>query len=83
MSRRSIDLSLSALASAAGLLLSWPFFRDFGSASESASAWIAYFVIGYVLAVYVFYIFIYNLRILFEHEHEHGDSAQGADEAKP
>lgn len=80
MSQRTIDFSLSALASAAALLLSWPFFRDFGSWTESRTAWLAYFVVGYALAVYVFYAFLHNLRILFEHEHEH--EAGSADEGE-
>lgn len=82
MSQRTIDLILSGLASAAALLLSWPYFRDFGSLAESRAAWIAYFVIGYALAVYVFYAFLHNLHELFAHEHEHGTEPDAGGEAE-
>ena len=65
MSQRTIDLSLSVLASAVSMLLFefWP---------ESRVAWWLYFVIGFVLAVYIFYVFIRSLHMLFTHElHEH------------
>jgi hypothetical protein len=56
----------------AAFLLSWPFWRDFEYWPESHVAWWGYFVLGFVLAVYVFYVFIGSLHILFLH---------GADEA--
>ncbi|MDE2088133.1 MAG: hypothetical protein KGI63_12965 [Xanthomonadaceae bacterium] len=68
MSQRIIDLVLSVLASAAGLLLSWPFWRDFAYWPASHAMWTAYFVVGYVLAVYVFYAFLGALRTLFAHD---------------
>ena len=68
MRTRVIDLSVSILASAAALLLSWPYWRDFEYWPESQAAWLIYFVSGFLLAVYVFYVFIGALRTLFEHD---------------
>ena len=68
MSQRTIDLSLSLLASVAAFLLSWPFWRDFQYWPESHLAWWLYFVTGFVLANYVFFVFIRSLRTLFSHE---------------
>ena len=70
--QRTVDLTLSVLATVAAFLLSWPFWRDFEFWPESHVAWWIYFVLGFVLAVYVFYVFIGSLHILFLH---------GADEA--
>lgn len=66
--QRTIDLTLSVLASILGFALSWPFWRDFEYWAESQTAWMIYFVAGFVLAVYVFYAFIGSLRTLFEHD---------------
>ncbi|HLT25720.1 MAG TPA: hypothetical protein VK047_03410 [Zeimonas sp.] len=68
MKRRWTDLSISVLASVVSLLLSWPFWRDYQFGPESPSAWTLYFALGFVLAVYVFYVFLGSLRELFEHE---------------
>jgi len=68
MSQRNVDLSLSVLASVAGFLLSWPFWRDFQYWPEARVAWWSYFVTGFVLAIYVFFVFIRSLRTLFSHE---------------
>lgn len=65
---RVIDLGLSIVASAAALVLSWPYWRDFEYWAESPLAWLIYFVVGYLLAVYVFYIFMGATRTLFEHD---------------
>lgn len=83
MMQRRIDLSLSVLASGAGFLLSWPFWRDFGYWPESRPMWWLYFAIGFVLSVYVFYAFLGALRTLFEHDAlEHAAAkAQRADAA--
>lgn len=67
MSQRITDLTFSVLASVVAYLLSWPFWRDFEYWPESHVAWWIYFVLGFVLAVYVFYIFIGSLHILFLH----------------
>ncbi|MEO6801009.1 MAG: hypothetical protein ABI178_13820 [Rhodanobacter sp.] len=68
MTQRSTDLTLSVLGSVVAFLLSWPFWRDFGYWATSHVAWWIYFALGFVLAVYVFYIFIGSLRILFLHD---------------
>ncbi len=68
MKHRTVDLTISVLASVAAFLLSWPFWRDFQYWPESHAAWLIYFVIGFVLAVYVFYVFIGSLHILFLHD---------------
>ena len=65
--QRTVDLTLSVLATVAAFLLSWPFWRDFEFWPESHVAWWIYFVLGFVLAVYVFYVFIGSLHILFLH----------------
>ncbi|HRN61166.1 MAG TPA: hypothetical protein PK743_11140 [Luteimonas sp.] len=76
MRTRSIDLGLSVLGSAAALLLSWPYWRDFEYWAESPIAWQVYFVVGFLLAVYVFMVFIRSLRTLFEHDAlEHAEAA--------
>lgn len=67
MTQRITDLTLSVLASVAAFLLSWPFWRDFEYWPESHIAWWIYFVVGFVLIVYVFYVFIGSLHILFLH----------------
>jgi len=71
MTQRSTDLLISIAASAISLLLSWPFWRDFEYWPESPLAWYLYFALGFVLAVYVFQVFIGSLRELFEHEAGH------------
>ncbi|HEY8329322.1 MAG TPA: hypothetical protein VIO59_12885 [Rhodanobacter sp.] len=68
MTQRITDLTLSVLACVAAVLLSWPFWRDFEYWPESHLAWWIYFAAGFVLAVYVFYVFIGSLRILFLHD---------------
>jgi len=79
MRTRTIDLTLSILASAAALLLSWPYWRDFDYWPESRLAWIIYFIVGFALAVYVFHVFIVVLRTLFEHDAiEHAQAAADA-----
>ncbi|MCE5233413.1 MAG: hypothetical protein ABFC67_01935 [Mizugakiibacter sp.] len=82
--QRIIDLTLSVLASAAGFLLSWPFWRNFEYWPESHLAWQFYFSVGFVLAVYVFYIFIGSLRTLFQHDAlEHAASAGAGSAGRP
>lgn len=89
MRKRTIDLTLSAVASIAALLLSWPYFRDFEYFAESRLAWLAYFVVGFVLAVYVFYAFLQATHTLFEHDAlEHAEAAKNGNrddsgEARP
>ena len=66
--QRIIRMSLAVLASGASLALSWPYWRDFEYWAESRTMWLAYFVLGFVLAVYVFYVFLDSLGTLFEHD---------------
>lgn len=68
MTNRITDVALSVLASVVAFLLSWPFWRAYEFWPESRLAWWIYFVLGFVLAVYVFYIFLGSLRILFLHD---------------
>lgn len=66
--QRIIRLSIAVLASGASLALSWPYWRDFEYWPESRAMWLAYFALGFVLAVYVFYAFLDSLSTLFEHD---------------
>jgi drug/metabolite transporter (DMT)-like permease len=68
MSQRTIDLWLAVIASVLSVLLSWPFWRAYEYWPESRPAWWLYFAIGFVLAIYVFYVFIRGLRTLSIHE---------------
>ena len=70
MSTRITDLTLSVLGTVVATLLSWPFWRDYEYWAESQLAWAIYFVVGFVLSVYVFYVFIGSTRILFIHDAE-------------
>ena len=67
MTQRTTDLALSVMACVAALFLSWPFWRDFAYWPTSHMAWSIYFAGGFVLAVYVLYVFIGSLHILFQH----------------
>lgn len=66
--QRIIRLSIAVLASGVSLALSWPYWRDFEYWPESRAMWLAYFALGFVLAVYVFYAFLDSLGTLFEHD---------------
>lgn len=68
MAQRAIDLVLSVLATAIAFGLSWPFWRTFGYWAESHSMWWTYFGVGFVLAVYVFYVFMRSIHTLFRHD---------------
>jgi drug/metabolite transporter (DMT)-like permease len=77
MMQRSIDITLSILASVAAILLSWPYARNFEYWPESPQMWQVYFALGFVLAAYVFYVFLGSLRTLFEHDAlEHAAAAK-------
>lgn len=67
-SGRIVKLTVAALASLLSVFLSWPYWRDFSYWAESRSMWALYFAVGFVLAVYVFYVFMGCLRTLFEHD---------------
>ncbi len=79
MNQRIINLALSVLACIVAFLLSWPFWRAFEYWPESQVAWWIYFVLGFVLAVYVFYFFMDSLHTLFLHDAP-GHGASSADE---
>ncbi len=81
MTQRIVDLTLSVVASVAAFLLSWPFWRAFEFWPESHVAWWVYFALGFVLAVYVFYVFIGSLHILFQHGAEEGAAKAATDPA--
>lgn len=66
--QRLIRLMVSILASLVSVALSWPYFRDFGYWPESQTMWVIYFILGFVLAVYVFMVFLDTLATLFEHD---------------
>jgi len=66
--QRIIRITLSILASAGSLALSWPYWRDFSYWAESHTMWLLYFTVGFVLAVYVFSVFFNSLGTLFEHD---------------
>lgn len=66
--QRTIDLTISVLVSTIGFALSWPFWRDYSYFAESHTMWWAYFIVGFVLAVYVFQVFIGSTRTLFQHD---------------
>lgn len=68
MNQKAIDLVLSVLTAVAAEALSWPFWRDFHYWPVSPAAWWSYFALGFVLSVYVFYVFIGALHTLFEHD---------------
>lgn len=67
MSQRLTDLSLSILISFVGCLLSYPFWRDYEYWAESPAAWWIYFILGFLLCIYILYVFIGSLRMLFLH----------------
>ena len=66
--QRIIRLSVAVLASGVSFALSWPYWRDFGYWAESRAMWLGYFIVGFILAVYVFYAFFDSLRTLFVHD---------------
>lgn len=66
--QRIIRMSVAVVASGASLALSWPYWRDFSYWPESRAMWLIYFIIGFVLAIYVFHAFLGSLRTLFEHD---------------
>lgn len=77
MTQRRIDLSLSVVATIVAFLVSWPYWRTFEYWAESRTAWRVYFVLGFLLGVYVFYVFIHSLHALFVHDAPgHGHDAE-------
>ena len=82
MAQRFIDLIVSALASIASIGLSWPFWRDNEYWAESPTMWNLYFIVGFVLATYVFYAFLGSLRTLFQHDEQARAKAKAQEEDK-
>ncbi|CAG0938871.1 hypothetical protein GPROT2_00428 [Gammaproteobacteria bacterium] len=79
---RTIRLALAVLASGASLALSWPYWRDFGYWAESRGMWLGYFIVGFLLAVYVFCVFFSRLGTLFEHDAIAREQRSGAARAE-
>ncbi len=80
MAQRVIDLVLSAIAASVSVLLSWPYWRGYSYWAESPGMWRLYFGLGFVLAVYVFYVFLGSLRTLFLHDAQGRDAAPSSPE---
>ncbi len=79
-----IRMGLAILGAGASLALSWPYWRDYGYWPESPRMWLGYFLLGFVLAVYVFYAFLGRLGTLFEHDAiERARRAQPSGDAAP
>ncbi|MHA6645337.1 hypothetical protein [Mesorhizobium sp. A623] len=66
--QRNIRFGLAVAGSVGSFALSWPYWRNFEYWAESHSMWLFYFVLGFVLAIYVFYVFLDSLETLFEHD---------------
>lgn len=66
--QRIIRMGVASLASAASIALSWPYWRDFEYWAESRTMWLLYFTAGFLLASFVFYVFMGCLATLFEHD---------------
>ncbi|HTN32443.1 MAG TPA: hypothetical protein VL091_00390 [Marinobacter sp.] len=66
--QKIIRLVLAICASIVSFFLAWPWSRDFSYWAESHTMWMIYFAVGFVLAIYVFYVFLGNVRTLFEHD---------------
>lgn len=71
-----IRLALAVVASLVSMALSWPYWRDFSYWPESEAMWLVYFVVGFLLAVAVFYLFFESLGTLFEHDAIEKDAAR-------
>ena len=76
MAQRIIDIVISILASLVSVGLSWPYWRDFEYWAESPGMWNFYFILGFFLAVYVFYVFLGCLRTLFQHDEQMRNQAK-------
>jgi hypothetical protein len=66
--QKVIQFMLAICASVLSFFLAWPWSRDFSYWAESHTLWVIYFVVGFVLAIYVFYAFLGSIRTLFEHD---------------
>lgn len=81
MNQRTIDFVLSVIATVAAMALSWPFWRDFHYWPVSQVAWWVYFGLGFVLSVYVFYVFLGALHTLFAHDALGRENSRGKGDA--
>jgi len=62
------DLAVATLAMLFFALLSFPYQFEFSYWAESPFLWVVYFLVGAVLVVYIFYIFLQDWRHLMEEE---------------
>ena len=65
--QRLTDLIIAVLATVVAFFFSLPFWRDNEYFAESDLYWRVYFVLGFILGIYVFYVFIGSLRMMFIH----------------
>ncbi len=65
--QRLTDLIISFFATLVAFLFSLPFWRDNEYFAESDLYWQVYFVSGFIIGFYIFYVFIGSLRMLFIH----------------
>jgi Ca2+/H+ antiporter len=61
---RRHDFIIAILVVLFFVLLSLPYQFEYNYSSESPFLWVAYFIMGGILAVYVFYIFLQTRRHL-------------------
>lgn len=80
MSQRAMDWLIAVVGSILAIALSWPFWRDFSYFAESETMWLVYFGIGFVLSVYVFFVFLDCMRTLFQHSAIEQAAARAADD---
>ena len=80
--QRFFDLLISVLGTVVAVALSWPYWRDYEYWASSHTAWQGYFAAGFVLSVYVFYVFIGSTRILFSHAADEARAARAVVEKK-
>ncbi len=80
MSQRAMDWLISIVGTVVGFALSWPFWRDFEYWAESEMMWNIYFVVGFVLSIYVFHVFIDCIRTLFQHSTIEQAAARAAED---
>lgn len=74
--QRVIDLALAFFSTVAAFVFSLPFWRDNEYFAESDLAWNVYYIAGFILGLYVFYVFIGSLRMLFLHAKEEAEAQQ-------
>lgn len=80
MSQRAMDWLIAVVGSILAIALSWPFFRNHTFFAESETMWLVYFGVGFVLSVYVFFVFLDCMRTLFQHAAIEQAAARKADD---